>query len=426
MKQLMNKTNLLLFLLPILAILFYPAIYSNAQTDRYNITSFGANGSDSKADTTAIQKALDMASEEHDILVYVPDGTYYIDKTLYIQSNTTIQLSSKAIIKRNKKGQGKNLLRNTNAKHKSKKTGGYNLSHDIIITGGTWDGGDIKHAKSGSNLIYIGHARNITLKNTTIKNCYAAHAVEFTGVKDSVIRGCTITGFRYNEKLTTSEAIQVDICYKSSTEGAWSPGFKADKTTSTNILIENNTIKDYPRGIGVHHTIKGKEVSNLTIRNNTIKRSSPSTQGKSVVGIFFWGVKNSTVTKNTFDRYSYGAMIKVSKNITLKNNKFKYNAIRSLAIESCDKNNGYHTFTVTKDDIGKKTFKFTCGNIKSGYIKTKGKKYNFKSKKGKVSIKLKKKITANQKVTFYGKDKYNNKYYRSYTVPKQAKAKKKK
>lgn len=416
-----RKSNLisLLYFVPIFILLLLPSYQSNAATYYYDVTDFGADGTDTNADADAIQKALDMASEEDEIVVVVPDGTYYINKILYVQSNTTIRLSKNAVIKRNKSGLNKNMLRTTDAKHKSNTVGSYNLAHDITITGGTWDGGDIQSAKTVCNLIYIGHAKNITICDTTVKNCYGSHAIEYAGVKDSVIRNCKITGFRYNQKLTTSEAIQVDICYKSDEEGKWAPGFKEDKTTSKNILIENNVITDYPRGIGVHHTLKGHEVSNLTIRNNTVKRSSPSTQGKSVVGLFFWGVKNSTVTNNNFDHCSYGAMIKKSTNITLKKNNFKYNPIRSLAVESCNKNNGYHTFIVTKDDIDTKNFEFTCGNIKSGYIKTNGKRYNFKSKKGKVTIKLKKKIKVKQKVNFFGKDAYGNKYYRTYYVPKQ-------
>lgn len=413
-----NNFTHLLYFVPIFILLLLPSYQSNATT-YYDVTTFGADGTDGKADADAIQKALDKATEEEPIIVYVPDGTYYLNKPLYIQSNTTLQLSKNAVIKRNKTGLNKNMLRSTDANHSSSKVGGYQLAHDITITGGTWDGGDIQNAKSSSNLIYIGHSRNITISNATIKNCFSAHAIEYASVKDSAIRNCTITGFRYNSKLTTSEAIQIDICYSSEEEGEWAPGFKEDKTRSKNIIIENNLIMDYPRAVGVHHTLKGHEVTKLTIKNNTFKRSSASTQGKSVVGIFLWGVTNSTIKNNTFDHYSYGAMVKVSKNITIKNNKFKYNAIRNLAIESCNKNNGYHTFTVTKDDIGTKKFVFTCGNIKSGYIKTNGKKYNFKSKKGKVTIKLKKKIKVNQQVKFYGKDAYNNKYYRIYYVPKQ-------
>ena len=411
-----------LFLIPIFLFLILPCKPVQAATQHYNVINFGANGKDKKSDSYAIQQALDQASEDHKIVVTIPNGTYYISKTLYIQSNTTLKLSSKAVIKRMDSALTKNMLRTTDTKHKSNTIGGYKLAHDISITGGTWNGGNINKAKSTSNLIYIGHSSNITIKNTSIKNCYGAHAIELAGVKNGTIRNCKITGFRYESDMFTSEAIQVDICYKSKREGQWTPGFKADKTGSYNILIEKNTITDYPRGIGVHHNLKGHQVTNLTIRNNKFKRSSVSTQGKSVVGIFLMGVKKATISNNTFDHYYYGAMIKQSQKISVKNNSFKYNPSGNLIIEGCDQNNGRHTFLVTSDDIGKKKFSFTCGNIESGTVTTGGYTYHF-NQKGNVTLTLMNKIQVNQQVSFYGKDKYNNEYYRTYYVPKQKKKK---
>lgn len=315
------------------------------------------------------------------------------------------------------------MLRTTDAKHNSTKIGGYNLAHNIIVTGGTWDGGNIKKAKSGSNLIYMGHSRNITIKNATIKNCYGAHAIELAGVKDSVIRNCKITGFRYEPDLFTSEAIQIDTCYQSKSDGKWAPGFKADKTESRNILIEKNTITDYPRGIGVHHKLKGHQITNLTIRNNKFRRSSVSAQGKNIVGVFLLGVKKASISNNVFDRYYYGAMIKQSQKVSVKNNQFKYNPSGNLIIEGCDKNNGRHTFLVTSDKVGKKKLEFTCGNISSGTVTTDGYTYHFNRTAKKVTLTLYNKIKSYQKIHFKGTDQYHNRYYRTYYVPKQAKEK---
>lgn len=417
--------NYILYILPVflLVILFSTPVH--AAIRYYNVKNYGANGKDKKSDSAAIQKALDQASEDQITVVTIPKGTYYINKTLYIQSNTVLQMSKKAVIRRMDSALGKNMLRPTDSKHKSGNIGGYKLAHDITITGGTWDGGNIKKAKSGTNLIYIGHSTNVTINNITLKNCYAAHAIELAGVKNGVVRNCKISGFRYGSDMFTSEAIQIDTCYKSKSEGKWAPGFKVDKTESKNILIENNTITDYPRGVGVHHSLKGHQITNITIRNNKFKRSSASAQGKCVVGVFLLGVKNASVSNNTFERYSYGAMIKQSRKVTVKNNRFRYNSFGSLIIEGGDKNNGRHTFLVTSDEVGKKEFEFTCGNIKSGTVKTVGYVYHFhKSKKN--NLTLKKQLKSNQKIVFYGKDKYNNKYYRTYYVPKKTKKKKSK
>lgn len=417
--------NYILYILPVflLVILFSTPVH--AAIRYYNVKNYGANGKDKKSDSAAIQKALDQASEDQITVVTIPNGTYYISKALYIQSNTVIQMSKKAVIRRMNSALGKNMLRTTDSKHKSDNIGGYKLAHDITISGGTWDGGNIKKAKSSTNLIYIGHSTNITINNITLKNCYGAHAIELAGVKNGVVRNCKISGFRYDSDMFTSEAIQIDTCYKSKSDGKWAPGFKVDKTESKNILIEKNTITDYPRGVGVHHNLKGHQISNITIRNNKFNRSSASTQGKSVVGVFLLGVKNASVSNNTFNCYSYGAMIKQSKKVTVKNNRFRYNSLGSLIIEGCDKNNGRHTFLVTSDEVGKKNFEFSCGNIKSGTVKTVGYVYRFHESK-KNSLTLKKQLKSNQKIAFYGKDKYNNKYYRTYYVPKKTKKKKSK
>lgn len=409
----------LLYLIPVFILLLFPGKPVQAATQYYNVTGFGANGKDKKSDSAAIQEALDRASEDHKTVITIPNGTFYINKTLYIQSNTTLKLSKKTVIKRMNSALGKNMLRTTDAKHKSTRVGGYNLAHDIVVSGGTWDGGNIKKAKSGSNLIYMGHSRNITIKSATIKNCYGAHAIELAGVKDSTIRNCKITGFRYEPDLFTSEAIQIDTCYQSKDDGKWAPGFKVDKTESRNIRIEKNTITDYPRGIGVHHKLKGHPITNLTIRNNKFRRSSSSAQGKNIVGVFLIGVKKAVISNNMFDRYYYGAMIKQSQKVSVKNNQFKYNLSGNLIIEGCDKNNGRHTFLVTSDKVGKKKFEFVCGNIKSGTIKTGGYTYHFNRNAKKVTLTLYNKIKSNQKVHFKGKDQYNNRYYRTYYVPKQ-------
>ncbi len=413
-----SRNNRFLYLLMFILFLSGTSIRCEAMTRRYNVKDFGADGTDKKSDYDAIQEALDQASEDHMTVVIVPNGTYYIDGTLYIQSNTTLKLSSHATIKRKKSALANNMLRTTNARHFSGFTGGYRLAHNITVTGGTWDGGDIAKAKKTSNLIYMGHSKHITIKNTTIKHCYGAHAIEFAGVKDSTIKNCKISEFRYDSSRFTSEAIQLDTCYKSKKDGRWTPGFKADKTPCTNILIEKNTITDYPRGIGVHHYLKDHLITNITIRDNRFKRSSASTQGKSVVGIFLMGVTKATITQNTFDHYAYGAMVKLSKKVSITKNNFKYNPSGNLIVEGCDKNNGRHTFRVTSDDINTTKFEFTCGNISSGTVKTGGRTYYF-HKKGTNTITLSDNLYANQQVDFYGKDDYNNKYYRTYYVPRQ-------
>ncbi|MDE6759072.1 MAG: right-handed parallel beta-helix repeat-containing protein [Lachnospiraceae bacterium] len=401
------------FILFILALLSPINVF--AKTYYYNVTDYGADGSDRKDDTSAIQKLLDEATENDTIVIKFPAGTYYISRPLYIQSNTKLQLNSKATIRRSNHGLGHNMLRTSDASHVSTGYPGYTLAHNITITGGTWDGGDISKAKQTSNLIYIGHSSNVTISNATIKNCYGAHSVEFAGVKNGTVKNCNFYGFRYDSDRFTSEAIQIDVCYKDRSSGKWTPGFELDKTACTNILIENNTIKDYPRGIGAHHVLKGHYSTNITIRNNKIARSSSSTQGKCMTGILLMGTNKVSISKNTINHYYYGIMIKNSKKLSIKNNKLKYNTSGNLILESCDIKSRKRKFTVTKDTVGEQEFQYTCPGIK-GYVKTDGETYHFGASSKEHTLELKNKIKRNQKITFYGKDTWGNTYYRIYYV----------
>lgn len=403
-------------LLPLL-ILFISALFPSghvlAETFHYNVTDYGANGNDKKDDTDAIQKALDEATEDTLSIIKFPAGTYYISKTLYIQSNTTLKLDRKATIMRSNRGLEYNMLRTTDASYISTGYPRYTLAHDITITGGTWNGGNIAKARQVNNLMYFGHSSNITITNTTIKNCYGSHSLEFAGVKNGIIRNCNFSGFRYGSDKYDSEAIQLDVCYKD-----WAPGFDSDKTACNNILIEKNRITNYPRGIGAHHILKGHYSNNITIRNNTITRSSTSAQKKCKTGIFLIGTRNVSISKNTINHYRCGIMIKTSKKLRIRNNKLKYNTSGNLLLQNCDSKNINRKFTVTKDTVGEDELQYTCPGIVKGYVKTKGATYRFMKSSKEHNVTLKNKLQNNQQLTFYGKDKWGNQYFRIYHVVK--------
>lgn len=408
----------------ILTALTNTPLCTHAQTYYVDVTSYGAYGTDKEDDTEAIQAALDTADNISNTVILIPTGTYYISNTLYIQSNTTLKLADDAVIKRTKSAYSKNMLRNTDASHVSTGYPKYSLSQNIHLTGGTWDGGEISKAKSGSNLIYIGHANNISIKNTNIKNCYGAHAIEFAGVKKGIIQNCNITGFRYEKSGFTSEAIQLDVCYKNKQDGQWAPGFMADKTPCTNIIIEKNTITDYPRGVGVHHTLSGHQCSNITIRNNTFKRSSASKNGKSVTGVYLLGVKNVAIANNSFNHYGNGALIYNSSNIHVTKNRFRYNNNTSLYLGNAARKFTFVKNNKKEDDKDQKEttestkepeyeILFSCPGIQSGKVTTLGHTYKYSVSNGKSSIKLKQKPVNGQKFSFYGNDNNGNKFYQT-------------
>lgn len=383
----------------------------------YNVNDFGAFGTDNEDDTHALQKALDQARDGVNIVITVPAGTYYISDVLYIQSNTSLNLDANATIYRSDSSLSNNMLKNSDAKHKSTGYKGYKLSQNITVTGGTWNGGNIYSSTKSTNLIYIGHADNVKITNTTIKNCHGSHALEFAGVQNGLISNCDFSGFRFGKNSYTSEAIQLDICYKSGST-KWTPGFTLDKTTCRNITIEYCTIEDYPRGIGSHHALSGVPYENIKIRNNTITRNSSTAQSKCVTGIFIMGAKNIKINKNTVDGYSYGIWVRQSSKIAVKKNTLRNNPIYSIQYDGNDAANKYVKFTVTKYKVKTKPLTFSAPTIKKGTMKTRGQTYKIKKVKKSHSVTLKKNLKKKQKISFFGMDKDYNKIYRTYYVGK--------
>lgn len=232
---------------------------AEAATNTYDVTDFGANGADSYSDWSAIQSALNQAKNtDAEIIVEIPDGTYYIDGTLNIYSDTILRLSDNAIIKR---ANGTERIMLANAADDNLEYGGYDRTKNITITGGTWDG-TISNPTENENLLYFGHAQGVTVSDTTIQNCYGVHLLELTGVKDAVVSNVTFEGFHgtgNTEEDAAKEALQIDVVTED-TSAHYAP---YDKTACQNITIKNCSFNDYPCAIGSHSSIA--ETSGVTI-----------------------------------------------------------------------------------------------------------------------------------------------------------------
>ena len=231
----------------------------------FNVTELGVDGTDQKDDATELNKILKYATEADEMInVIIPDGTYYIGSALKVWTETNIQLSANAVIKRLPSAEGKSMIVNRT----SANNGGYTAAHDITISGGTWDGNTT--GTDHSNLLYFGHAKNVTIKNTTIKNDSGAHLIEFSGVQNAVVENVTLTGFVMSKNLTASqntakEAIQIDHCSGETN----APGMEPfDGTACDGVTIRNCNITNYMAGIGTH--TQGNYASkNILIENNT-------------------------------------------------------------------------------------------------------------------------------------------------------------
>lgn len=268
---------------------------------------FGANGNDKVDDTTAIQRALNMAKTTNDkITVNIPKGTYYLSNTLGIYSNTDLVLDKDAVIVRSNDANTMLI-----SKSLTEGVGGYEHAQNINVIGGTWDGNVTSmDSTGGTNVIDImsfDNASNIVIKDTTIKECCGYHFIEFIGVKDSkisnvkfldYIKPSTIKNWSKEEAASeVAEAVQLD--------------FDDVGTICDNVTVENCTFTNCRAGVGSHHSkYKSKNINILNNKFNNIERCSIN------LNIF----DNVTIKGNSTENAERFIASEGSTNIIAKNN----------------------------------------------------------------------------------------------------------
>ena len=236
-------------------------------------------------DTKALQACLDMAKNGG--TVYFPDGTYLLSAALIFYSDQHLKLSDNAVLLRSATSEP--LTHYLLASYSEPEWAGYNGTHNVVISGGVFDGNADMTEKS--TLLNTVHCNNIVIENCKFAHCSRWHFIEINGTTNAVIRNCIFDGPSYtfiNEELY-NEQVQLDLAR----HGSYGPvyncdgtliDFCSDDTVCSNILIENNIFKcgGFP-AIGHHGNC---DHNHIEIRNNIF--DGPSGRfGKSRGYIFF-------------------------------------------------------------------------------------------------------------------------------------------
>lgn len=225
----------------------------------YNPRIFGTGGA-------ALQAALNAARDAGGGWIIVPSGTWDASTLpLRIYGNTRLTLLEGATIRR--AGAGTMLL-NGDA---SQNLGGYTGHGNIIIEGGVWDARATAYPTSAM-CMSIGHAENIVIRDTLIKDVCGYHGIELNAVRHGVIRNVRGLGYLDPGDRPFSEFIQPDLAKGSAYFGGFGP---YDDTPCTDLLIEGCTTGPsgtagtvaWPRAIGSHSASPGKPHRDIRIRD---------------------------------------------------------------------------------------------------------------------------------------------------------------
>ncbi|MDO4340411.1 MAG: right-handed parallel beta-helix repeat-containing protein [Eubacteriales bacterium] len=198
--------------------------------------------------------------------VIIPPGHYRLTGTICMYSNIHLYAAGAVITKTSK---DKHLLLRLGIWEES--AGGYDGYSNITIEGGTWDCNydscEDKEEEGGFVGFRIGHANHVLIKDVTFLNNLKSHFLEFGGVRDARVTGCTFKGYWAPYEEGGQECIQIDAC-----RDIIFPMYQPyDGTVCENIIIEGNLFEDVFAGVGSHSMMFDKPYKNIFIQNNTFR-----------------------------------------------------------------------------------------------------------------------------------------------------------
>lgn len=190
----------------------------------FNVLDYGADPTGVSNSTTAINAAVVDASAVGGT-VLIPRGSYLVMTEILALDNVTIYAYGAYLFA----GQSSHALVWNYTPSSSPTV--YTGHSNITILGGIWD--NKGHVYNGStDTMYFGHARNITIRDLTIRNTQFFHGIELNSCSGAQIVNCRFEGAYQGGGTTNLEAIQIDVALT----GAGLPA--ADNTMSKDILVQ--------------------------------------------------------------------------------------------------------------------------------------------------------------------------------------------
>ena len=253
-----------------------------------------------------IQAALDenAGGQYEKLTVKIPAGTYRLDTTLYIYSNTTIEADKDAILKKMDNHNGKEsygpMLENIIWNDK----GGYGNCHDIAIIGGVWDSIEVMKNSVGTESFRFIHCDAVTIKDAVICNVPdGSHLIVLAGTSNVLINNCEFYGYGSGATKEHKEAVQLDVVHDSVIVPTMQEDLvKWDDLPCKNVTISNCNFHDFSRAIGSHTAVKGVLHEGIEISGNTITNMSDT-------AIKLFNYKDTLVENNIITNCVEGVLV---------------------------------------------------------------------------------------------------------------------
>lgn len=269
-----------------------------------NVKLFGAVGDGVTDDSQSIQNAID--SVKYGGTIYFPKGIYCLHTHVKYYSNQDLIFENGATLLR-----GLSSMNILLTNYCDTKTGGYDMTENVNIIGGTFDA-NINFTNNDCTQLGFIHSKNTKISNCIFKHQASSwHSLEINGSKNTVVDGCIFTNITTTG--TSGEMIQIDGALNT-TVYPWE-GLK-DGTPSICTTIKNCYFDEslYSPAIGNH----SNSAHSYTMIHDNIFNGLMSSRGTLA---FVDTMKHIDVYNNTFINCALGIKTSASQ-VVLRNNNF--------------------------------------------------------------------------------------------------------
>jgi hypothetical protein len=257
-------------------------------------------------------------------------GTYRIPSTIYVPSNTTIQLAAgttllktnRTCTKKFKAASSMFMLVPPSLGKRRGAVGGYGGAANIAILGAGGGQSVIDLAGVRNSLgIIAGHNQNVRIEGIRFTNMNNNHFIEMDANANSVIRNNEFLGATGSTRMS-AEAVNLDTP-DALTYGFGSVWSNLDATPNVDILVEGNVFANLVRGLGTHNFSGGRYHTRIAVVGNTF-----TGMRNDAVRVMNW--RDSALIGNTFDGVwcptkgndCRGILASGAENLTVKSNVF--------------------------------------------------------------------------------------------------------